>query len=255
MALLKSNSITLISTLKEGNRGKGMNSINKTARVAGVLYLSLVPLSFFGILYGPSRLVVPGDAAATANNIMASEALFRLSIVSALLVQVVNVFVVLALYRLLKPVNRDIASLMVVFLLLGVPIAMLNELNHFAVLLLVNGANSLTAFTASQLQALMPLFLNLHQYGVSIAGVFWGLWLFPMGYLVIKSGFLPRILGVLLIIGCFGYLLDSFASFLLPNIGVNIAMFTFWGEVLLPLWLVIKGVNVEQWERRALAPA
>jgi uncharacterized protein (DUF486 family) len=224
------------------------------ARVAGFLYLTLLPLGMFG-LYVSSILIVPGDAATTAYRIMASESLFRLSIVSALLVQIANVFVVLALYRLLKPVNREMALLMVILLLLGVPIAMLNELNHFAVLLLLSGANYLTPFTASQLQALVPLFLALHKLGVSIAGIFWGLWLFPMGYLVLKSGFLPRILGILLIIGCFGYLIDSFAAFLLPNSEVNVAILTFWGEVLLPLWLVIKGVNLEQWNKRALEPA
>ena len=147
------------------------------------------------------------------------------------------------------------AMLMVIFLLLGVPIAMLNELNQFAVLLLLHGADALAGFTTIQLRALMPIFLDLHQLGISIAGIFWGLWLFPMGYLVFKSGFLPRILGVLLIIGCFGYLVDSFAAFLLPNFGVNIALFTFWGEVLLPLWLLIRGVNVAAWGKRALASA
>ena len=120
-----------------------------------------------------------------------------------------------------------------------------------AVLLLLHGADTLTGFTAGQLQALVPLMLNLHQLGISIAGIFWGLWLLPMGYLVFKSGFLPKILGVLLIIGGIGYLVDSFAAFLLPELGMNIALFTFWGEVLFPLWLVIKGVDVEQWQKRA----
>ncbi len=144
---------------------------------------------------------------------------------------------------------------MVIFFLVAVPIAMLNQLNQFAALLLLSGADYLTVFTADQLQALVHLFLDLHEHGISIAGIFWGLWLFPMGYLVFKSGFLPRILGVLLIIGCFGYLIDSFTFFLLPNYEVDIALFTFWGEVLLPLWLLIKGVNVEQWEKRALESA
>ena len=221
------------------------------ARIAGLLYLLLVPLGFFGI-YVTSSLVVPGDAVTTANNILASESLFRLGIVSALLVQVVNIFVVLALYRLLNPVNKNMASLMVIFILLGVPIAMLNELNQFAVLFLLHGADSLKVFTADQLRVLAPLFLELHKLGISIAGIFWGLWLFPMGYLVFKSGFLPRILGILLIIGCIGYLVESFTAFLLPNFQVQVALFTFWGEVLLPLWLLIKGVNVEQWQKRAL---
>lgn len=222
------------------------------ARIAGALYLALVPLGFFGIFVS-ANLVVPGDAAATAAHILASEFLFRLSIVSALLVQLVNVFVVLALYRLLRPVNRDMALLMAIFILLGAPIAMLNELNQLAALLLLRSADALTVFTAGQLQALVSVFLNLHQLGISIAGIFWGLWLFPMGYLVFKSGFLPRILGILLIIGCIGYLIESIAAILFPNFEANIALFTFWGEVLFPLWLVIKGVNVERWKERALA--
>jgi hypothetical protein len=186
---------------------------------------------------------------------MASESLFRLSIVSALTVQIVNMLVVLLLYKLLKPVNKNIALLMVIFLLVAVPIAMLNELNQFATLLLLSGADYLTVFTADQLQALVPLFLDLHEHGINIAGIFWGLWLFPMGYLVFKSGFLPRILGVLLMIGCFGYLIDSATFFLLPNFDATISQFTFIGELLLPLWLLIKGVNVEQWEKRALESA
>ncbi len=228
-----------------------MSSISGTARAAGLLYLCLAPLGFFG-MYVSSRLVVPGDAVATAANVVASEPLFRLGIVSVLLVQVVNVIVVLLLHKVLEPVGRGMATLMVVFLLLGVPIAMLNELNSLAVLALLSGADYLRPFTAAQLQALVPLFLGLHQSGISIAGIFWGLWLLPMGYLVYRSGFLPRILGILLIIGCFGYLIDSFAALLLPTLGVSVAMFTFWGEVLLPLWLLIKGVNVGRWEKRAL---
>jgi hypothetical protein len=204
------------------------------ARIAGLLYLSLLPLGLFGALYGVSS---------------------RPAVVSALLVQIVNIFVVLALYQLLKPVNKNMAVLMVMFLLLGVPIAMLNEVNQFAVILLSSGADSLRVFTASQLHALILLFLDLHNYGIDIAGIFWGLWLFPMGYLVFKSGFLPRILGILLMIGCAGYLVQSFAAFLFPGFAVNIALFTFWGEVLFPLWLVIKGVNVEQWQKRALEAA
>lgn len=226
------------------------------ARVAGGLYLSLAPLAFLGgFPFGPSHLFVPGDAATTANNIMASESLFRLSIVINLLGAIINALVVLALYRLLKPVNKDMALLMVIFQLLAVPIGMLNELNHVAVLLLLSGADYLTTFTTSQLQGLVPLFHDLHKYGLSIGQVFWGLWLFPMGYLVFKSGFLPRILGILLIIGSFGWLTEFFAAFLLPNFGVKVGMFLAVGELLLPLWLLIKGVSVEQWEKRALASA
>ena len=229
-----------------------MSSINKTARVAGFLYLLLLPLGIFGLLL-PSSLILPGDAARTADNIMASESLFRLGIMSALATQLLNIFVVLALYKLLNRVDKNQATLMVLFSLLGVPIAMLSELNKFGVLLVLNGTHYLTAFTAKQVQALVSLFLDLHQYGINIAGIFWGLWLFPMGYLVFKSGFLPRILGILLMIGCFGYLFDSVTFFLFPNLDVTISQYTFIGEILLPLWLLIKGVDVEVWEKRALA--
>jgi hypothetical protein len=140
---------------------------------------------------------------------------------------------------------------MVIFMLVSVPIAMLSELHRFAVLLLLNGANYLTAFTADQLQAPVPLFLDLHEHGVVIAQIFWGLWLFPIGHLVVKSGYIPRALGVLLIIGGFGYLIDFVTFFLFPNFA-TISQFTWLGELLLPLLLVIKGVNVEQWEKRAL---
>ncbi len=228
-----------------------MNSINKTARIAGALYLLLLPLGIFGLLLVRSTLVVPGDVATTAGNIMASESLFRFGIVNALMVQIVNIFVALALYQVLKPVNKTMALLMVIFILLGAPIAMLSEINNFAVLLLLKGAELPFAFTTDQLHALTSFFLDLHEEGINIASIFWGLWLFPMGYLVFKSGFLPRILGILLIIGGFGYLADFFTHALFPNLGVTISQFTFLGEVLLPLWLLIKGVNVEEWQKRA----
>lgn len=225
------------------------------ARIAGLLYLLMFPLGILGILYVPSTLIVSGDAATTANNIMASESLFRLSIVSALLIQIVQIFLVLVLYKLLKPVNKIYALFMVVFALAAVPIAMLNELNNIAALLLLKGSNFLTTFKADQLHAQVMFFLDLHEHGIFIAQIFWGLWLYPMGYLVFKSGFLPKILGILLMIGCFGYLIDSFIFFLFPNFDVTISVFTSWGELLLPLWLLIKGVNVEQWGKRNLVSA
>ena len=225
------------------------------ARVTGFLYLVTVPLGIFSLMYVPSSLIVSEDAAATARNIMASESLLRLGIVSTLLGQIVGILYVLILYKLLKPVSKNIAVLMVVFSLLGMPMTMLNELTQLAVLQLLSGAEYLTVFTTEQLQALAYLFVRLHASGISIAALFWGLWLFPLGYLVFKSGFLPAILGVLLIIAGFGYLIDSFALFLFPGSRMAIGLFTGWGEVIFPLWLVIKGVNTEQWEKRALAPA
>ena len=219
------------------------------ARTAGWLYLLMVPFAIFGIMWVPTNMLVPGDAAATANNIMASELLFRLGIVSALIVQVLHIFVVLALYRLLKPVSKNWAALMVIFSLVGVPISMLSELNQYAALALLSGADYLATFTADQLNSQVTLFLGLREQGLIIAWIFWGLWLFPMGYLVFKSGYIPRILGILLMIGCVGYQIDFLTTMLFPDLNVLISGVTSMGEILLPLWLVIKGVDVEQWDK------
>jgi hypothetical protein len=227
-----------------------MHPGTKTARISGLLYLIGSVTGVFGILYGPS-LVVPGDAAVTARHILASESLFRLSIVSALLDQIIFIFVGLALYQLLKVVNQTMAVLMVIFLLLSIPIAMLNEMNNVAVLYLLSGAASLNVFTAEQLHALVPLFLDLHALGLDISFLVGALWFFPMGYLVFKSGFLPRILAVLLIMNGLAYLITSFAALLLPDLNVNLVMFTGWVEVVFALWLLIRGVNVERWDKRA----
>ena len=213
------------------------HSVQNTAKIAGWLYLCLIPLGILGIIYVPATLFVAGDVASTIANILAHELLFRVGIVSAFLVQLVSIFVVLYLYKLLKPVNQTHALLMVLFLLLAVPITLVNELFHVAVLVLLN--------SAEPSHQLVSLFLELHQHGIFVSQVFWGLWLFPMGYLVFKSGFLPKILGILLMIGCMGYLVDSVTHFILPDFGFTFSEFTFVGELLLPLWLVVKGVDIE----------
>lgn len=191
-----------------------------------------------------------GDAAATANNVIASESLFRFGIVGNLFTFVANIFLALALYQLLKVVNKNMASLMVILFLVGVPIAMLNELTQLAILQLLGGADYLKAYPTDQLQALAYLLLRLHDQGLLIAHIFFGLWLLPMGYLVFKSGFIPKIVGVLLVIAGVGYVVQSFAAFLGYN--VNIILFTGLGELVFLLWLLIKGVNVEQWKKRAV---
>lgn len=213
------------------------HSVQNTAKIAGWLYLCLIPLGILGIIYVPATLFVIGDVASTISNILEHELLFRVGIVSAFLVQLVSIFVVLYLYKLLKPVNQTHALLMVLFLLLAVPITLVNEIFHVAVLVLLN--------SAEPSHQLVSLFLELHQHGIFVSQVFWGLWLFPMGYLVFKSGFLPKILGILLMIGCMGYLVDSVTHFILPDFGFTFSEFTFVGELLLPLWLVVKGVDIE----------
>ncbi len=222
-------------------------SINRTARLAGGLYLGMVPFAIFGILYVPSVLVVRGDAATTFRNIMASEWLFRTGTVSHLICQIMFVFLVLALYRLLETVNRNHAVLMAVLALLGVPIAFLSEANHLAVLRLLGSAGD-GAFSAAQLHAQAMMFLDMRANGILVAQVFWGLWLLPLGLLVFRAGFLPRLLGILLVIGGAGYMIDSGTRMLDPGLA-TISQFTFIGELLFPVWLLIKGVNVERWEQ------
>ena len=226
-------------------------SINRTARLAGALYLALMPFGFFGIIYVPSVLLVSGDAATTSRNIMASEWLLRGGTVSHLIGQIIFIFLVLALYRLLKPVNKDRAVLMVVLAVLGIPIVFLNEVNHLAALRLLSSADD-GAFTSTQLQSQAMLFLDMRQSGILVAQVFWGLWLLPLGLLIFRSGFLPKLLGVLLVIAGAGYVIDSGTQLLSPGLA-TISQFTFVGEILFTLWLLIRGVNVERW--RQVTPA
>ena len=227
---------------------------NRIARVAGILYLIIFCLGIFAELFVRQSLIVPGDAATTVNNIMVSESLFRISLVSDLIRHTFLILLPLVLYQLLKPVGKNIALLMVIFALAGVPIALLNMLNHFAALLLLSGADYLTAFEADQLHAQVMFFLDLYEYGAFIPQ-FLGLWLLPLGYLIFKSGFLPRILGILLMIGCFGYVIDAVLFFLFASSAATLSLFAFIGELLFALWLLIKGVNIEQWEKRTLESA
>jgi hypothetical protein len=228
-----------------------MNSPQKTARTAAFVFLIIFFLGMSTELFIRPGMIVPGDAAATARNIAASEALFRLSLVSDLIRQALLILLSLILYKLLKQVNKTIASLMVIFALVSVPITMLNELNHFAVLLLLSDAGYLPAFKADQLNALVMFFLELRKYGTFIPQVL-SLWVLLLGYLVFKSGFLPRILGILLMLGGLCYTVQAVLFFLFPNFDAMIlGLFAFIGELLFYLWLLIKGVNVEEWEKRA----
>src|SRR6266849_3708148 len=158
-----------------------MSSTKNTGRFAGLLYILMSIPGFFAMVYVPSKLIVHGNATATANNIAASETLFRLGIAAELIGYAGFIFVALALYDLLKGVNRRHASLMVLLIVVSVPIAFLNELNSIAALILVRGADFLSIFEKPQREALAMLFLNLHFHGLVVDQIFWGLWLFPLG--------------------------------------------------------------------------
>src|SRR6202521_4875520 len=196
-----------------------MHPTNKTARVAGALYVLNGVNGFFSLQYVPGKLIVSGNAAATANNILAHEMLFRVGIVSELFCAAEFIFVVWALYRLLSGVNTTHASLMVILGLVPLPIMFLNVLNEVAALTLFRGADFLSVLDKPQRDALAMLFLWLHGSGIGASELLWGPFFIPFGLLVMRSGFLPRILGVLLIGVCFGYLADSLTTLLLPSYG------------------------------------
>jgi len=222
-------------------------SQRKAIRTAGLLYLLMAISAPIGLIYVPSILIVSGDATATADNIRASESLLRIGIGSELFHQTIAVFLVLTLYGLFKPVNENHAKLLVILgALVSVPIVFLNVLNEIAALLLVRGGDFLLTFQKSQLDALAFLFLRLHDQGISVASLFWGLWLFPFGVLVIRSGFIPRFLGVLLILAGSGYLVSSCTSILLPQYGSIVGRFSIileLGELPIMVWLVISGLR------------
>ena len=234
-----------------------MNSTKKQARVAGLLYLLASIIGFFCLAYVPGKLIVSGDATATANRIRASETLLRLGIASELIAFTIFIFVVLALYRLFKAVSEKHAVAMATLLLISIPISLLNLLNEIAALVLVSGASFLLAFEKGQLDALAYMFLRLHGQGFIIAQIFWGLWLFPFGILVIRSGFIPRFLGYLLFIAASGYLASSFTSLLLPSyrhLVDQFAMVLEAGELPIIFWLLIWGAKVPL-DRPPLDPA
>jgi hypothetical protein len=223
-----------------------MNSTKKTARVAGALYVLNGVTGFFSIMYVPSRLIVSGDAAATASKILASEMLFRFGIVSELFCAAEFIFVVRALYRLLNGVDKRHASLMVTLGLIPLPIMVLNALNEVAALTLFRGAGFLSVFDKPQRDALAMLFLHLHGQGFVVSEILWGLFFIPFGLLVMRSGFLPRILGIVLIAVCIGYLADSLTSLLQVSQGAfisRVAMILTAGELPMMFWLLIMGAK------------
>lgn len=218
----------------------------KTARIAGLLYLGVVLTGIFSLAYVPSNLIVWNNPTVTYNNIKASESLFRFGIVGGLICYIFFLFLVLQLYKLLKPVNEKYAKLMVLLALLSVPIYFLNAQNEFNVLSLIVDNN----FNLSLEQTKTQMMLSLNQYdnGMRIVHIFSGLWLLPFGFLVYKSGFLPKIFGVLLMMGCFGYLINFLGNTLVSDystLGISkyISIPATFGEIGICLWLLIMGAK------------
>lgn len=221
-----------------------MNSPNTTARIAGTLYLIVVLTGIFNLMYVPSKTIVWASAAETVNLIRASETLFRLGIVAGILCYIAFLFLPLVLYRLLHHVNKTSAVSMVALAAVSVPISFINLLNKITVLTLLHQAGtSLDTLETSVMQ-------HLHAYndGIQLLTIFWGLWLLPFGYLVFKSGMLPKMLGILLMLGCFGYLINFTGDFLFPgyaSLGIAryVSLPASLGEIGICLWLLIAGVR------------
>jgi uncharacterized protein DUF4386 len=222
-------------------------TLSKNARVAGLLYLLVSLFGIVRLIYVPNTLLVYGNATATANNIAEHELLFRCGIVSYLLCGALWIFVTLALYRLFKGVDQALAVLMVILGgLVVAPIFVVNTVNDAAALLFVRGGGYLSVFDKPQRDAFARLFLDLHHQLDLANEIFWGLWLIPFGLLVYKSRFLPRILGVWLIIACFAYLALSFTGLLFPDYEDQVAKITeplLLAEVAIMLWLLIMGAK------------
>jgi hypothetical protein len=232
-------------------------SPRQLARTAGGLYLLNIVGGAFAIGYVPAVLVVAGNAAATAHNIQANELLYRSGLVAHILITVTNIPLAVIFYDLFTVVNRRLALLVVFFTLVGTAIESANLLNQFAPLILMNGGQYSSALTTEQLQALAYLPVGLRTISYNISGVFFGFYGLIIGYLVFKSTFLPRVIGVLLAIGALCYLTYSFASFLAPGFAAHLVPYiqlpSLVGEGSFSLWLLIVGVNVRRWTERASA--
>ncbi len=225
-----------------------MNSPKQTARIAGALYLALVLSGLFSLMYVPKKLSDWNNTEAMINNIIHNETLFRLGIFVGIFGYIVFALLPLVLYKLLSPVNKTHAALMVAFALVSVPISLVNMLHKFAVLTLLSKANYLNGVDVAQLHTQILLHLEDYGSGNQLASIFWGLWLFPFGYLVYKSGFLPKIIGAFLMFGCFGYDINFTGNFLFPAydgslISDVITVPGSLGEIGICLWMLIVGVK------------
>ena len=221
-------------------------SLKKTAKLAGLLYLILVITGVFSIIYVSSQIIVQGDAVATAKNILAKEFLFRTGLINDLISNTVFVFLVLVLYRMFKQVNEHQAKLMVALVVVQIPAVFIMEALNITSLMIFKG-EILQTFELSQRQDLAMLFLKINDYGALTLEMFWGLWLLPFGLLVYKSGFIPRIFGILLIIAGIAYMNDSLISLLFPAyspiVNQPALLLAAIGEISITLWLLIKGVK------------
>lgn len=233
-----------------------MESVSNPSKKLTVLYLRFfylfwVVIGMLSLLIIPSQIIVDGDAAQTVSNLTANETLFRLSIAGGLVTQLFQITVVVLLFRLFVSVNRSVSMLLLIIALVGVPISMVSYVFSFTALDFALGAEYLSGFSPEQLENFTMKFLEFHEYGIAIASIFWGLWLFPIGYLANKSNYFPKFVGYALYIGGIGYLLHSFASYLVPDENGILSLFELmsFGEMVFIFWLVVMGAKVSNEER------
>jgi hypothetical protein len=234
-----------------------MKSKKSIARMAGLLSLVVALVGFFSLMYVPTTLISPGDAATTASNIRASEEVFRMGLAGEAVIFLIEVVLVALLYVLLKSVSETLSLVAALSRLSMAVVQGVNVLIGFAALLLLSGAGYLTVFVPEQLHALALLFLDLRNDGEFVWEAFFGIHLLVLGYLFVRSGYIPRILGVMVVIASSGYLIESFGNFLFPDyqavfewIVIALAVVP---EVSLALWLLIQGVEVPQQEKVGLS--
>ena len=223
------------------------------ARIGGALYLIIIVIGLYGEAFVRDRLIVSGDAAATAANIVSHESLWRFHIAAELFLLICAVALLLILFVLLRPVSRDLALLAVFFNLVSIGIEAATTMYLLEALFPLGNAGYLKAFTPEQLYAMASLSLKSHGYGFGVSLLFFGCLCLIVGYLIFKSGYLPKTIGVLMQIAGVCYLTNSFALILSPAVANRlfpaILVPAFIGEASLCLWLLVRGVKVEKWEK------
>ena len=223
------------------------------ARILGTLYLIIIIVGALGQIFIRGALITPGDAISTAKNMMAAESLWRLGIAGDIMMHVLDIPIMLMLYILLKPVNRNLALLAVLFNLIQTAVLVANKLNLLMPLFLLENADHLSAFEPNQRYELGYLFIQAHDIGFGIGLIFFGFACLTYGYLIFKSGYFPKAIGVLVMIAGLSYLTNSFTLILVPayaGITMIVLVFALIGELSLALWLLVKGVNLAIWEKR-----
>lgn len=225
-----------------------MNSSKNTARLAGLLWVLIAVTTGFSLVYVRPKLIVFADAAATANNILACESLFRAAIASGILGQIFTLFFGLTIFRLFKSVNDKLAMFFLTTLSVGVGVGIVNSLNNLGALVVLGDADYLKAFPREQLNALAMMFLRVNNFGIGLMEIFTALYLFSLGLLIKRSGYLPRILGILLMIGACAFPINTFTKILIPQFHPALIMqltmiLNAFGSPATMLWLLIKGMN------------